>query len=87
MLTHIIPAASFTAATTAPAALTSLQQALRWVEQYPIVVAVPLTIAVVLLVAWAFAREARRPVPQQGQVTIPSSRPPAVLGASSRGES
>ncbi len=49
MLTHIIPATAFTVATTGPAVLTWLPLML---------VTILATVAVVLLVAWAFRREA-----------------------------
>lgn len=62
MLTHIIPAAAFTAATSAPAVLTQATDILRWLGQHPTtLVTFVLVASVVLLIGWAF-RQARRPV-------------------------
>ena len=58
MLTHIIPAASFTVATTAPSLLSRVTDGLQWFADRPtFVVTFLLTLAVLSLITWAFRRD------------------------------
>lgn len=75
MLTNIIPATAFTVATTGPAVLSWLPLML---------VTVLATVAVVLLVAWAFRREARQQRAAGVVTTTPAPLVVSVIPA--RGE-
>ena len=84
MLTHIIPAVGFTAATSAPAVLTRATDIVSWLGQHPtMLVTFVLVAAVVLLIGWAF-RQARRPgVPV---AAVPAQVQPVVTVVPARGE-
>ncbi len=78
MITNVIPAAAFTAATAAPSLLASAAAVLHWLGQHPAAIAVPATVAVVLLIAWAFAREASRPGTSRAAQSAPMPSQPVI---------
>lgn len=86
MLTNIIPAASFTAATTAPSLLGRATDVVHWLSGHEaFFVIFLLTAAVVLLVGWAFRRDTRQ---QQTAtiVTAPPQQMAPVVALPARGE-